>query len=89
MYISNTTFLPEWRVEVTRYLAFHVNEDGGWGMHLGCDTTVFATALATALYYVVLRILGMEASNPLVARSRERLLALGKYALKNRLMPSD
>lgn len=50
-----------------------------WG-----ETTVFATAL----YYVVWRILGMEASNPLAARSRERLLALGKYALRNRLMPS-
>ena len=84
MYISNTTILPEWRVEMTRYLGFHVNEDGGWGMHLGGDTTVFATAL----YYVVLRILGMEASNPLAARSRERLLALGNYALGNRLMPS-
>lgn len=42
-----------------------------WG-----ETTVFATTL----YYVVWRILGMEASNPLAARSRERLLALGKYA---------
>lgn len=35
---------------------FHVNEDGGWGMHLGGDTTVFATAI----YYVVFRILRME-----------------------------
>lgn len=84
MYISNTTILPEWRVEMTRYLAFHVNKDGGWGMHLAGDTTVFATAL----YYVVLRILGMEASDSLAARSRERLIALGKYALTNRLTPS-
>lgn len=85
MYISNTTILPEWRVEMTRYLANHVNEDGGWVMYLGGETTVFATAL----YYVVLRILGMEASNPLAARSRERLLALGKFDLRNRSLPSD
>lgn len=64
---------------MTRYLAYHVNENGGWGMYLG--------RFATALYYVVWRILGMEASNPLATRSRERLLALGKYALRNRLMP--
>ena len=74
LYISNTIILPEWKIEMTRYLAYHVNEDGGWGLYLGCDSTVFATAL----YYVVLRILGMEPTHPLAARARERLLALGK-----------
>lgn len=74
MYISNTTILPEWKVEMTRYLAYHVNDDGGWGLHLDGETTVFATAL----YYVVLRILGMGPSQPLALRARERLLALGK-----------
>ena len=74
LYISNTTIVPEWQIEMTRYLANHVNEDGGWGMHLGGETTVFATAL----YYVVLRILGMEPSHPLATRSRNRLLALGE-----------
>lgn len=59
---------------MTRYLANHVNADGGWGMHLEGETTVFATAL----YYVVLRILGMGNDHPLAVGARERLLTLGK-----------
>ena len=60
------------------WLAYHVSEDGGWGMHLVGETTVFATAL----YYVMLRILGVEVADPLAARARERLLALGISFLK-------
>lgn len=59
-----------------RYL---VNEYGGWGMHLGGDTTVFVTAL----FYVVFRILRMEPTNRLAAPYQEQLLVLGKYALRN------
>jgi len=50
-----------------------MNGDGGWGLHLEGESTVFATAL----YYVVLRILGMEAEAPLATRARERLMLLG------------
>lgn len=50
MYISQTTIPTEWATEIIAYLAHHVNEDGGWGLHLGGTTTVFATAL----YYVTL-----------------------------------
>lgn len=49
MYISHTTIPPEWATEIIAYLAHHVNDDGGWGLHLGGRTTVFATTL----YYVV------------------------------------
>ena len=62
---------------MTRYIAHHVNEDGSWGMHVEDTTQVFATAL----YYVVLRILGMSASHPLAVRAREKLLSLGKRPL--------
>lgn len=74
MYISNTIILPEWKVEITRYITHHANEDGGWGLHLESESTVFATAL----YYVVLRILGMGPSHPVAFRARETLLTLGK-----------
>ena len=59
---------------MVRYITHHVNDDGGWGLHLAGDTTVFATTL----YYVVLRILGMSPSESLPRKARERLLALGK-----------
>ena len=73
MYITGYDIPAEWRIEMTRYMANHVNEDGGWGMHLEGTTTVFATSL----YYVTLRILGMEKQHPLAVRARERLLELG------------
>jgi hypothetical protein len=60
---------------MTRYLARNVNEDGGWGLHLGGHSTVFATAL----YYVVLRMLGMDKRHPLATQARDRLLSLGEW----------
>lgn len=74
LYITGATIRPEWKVEMTRYIAHHVNEDGGWGMHLEDATKLYSTTL----YYVVLRILGMSAAHPLAAKAREKLLSLGK-----------
>lgn len=79
MYITDTEIPQEWRLEMTRYLACHVNDDGGWGLHLKDTTKVFATTL----YYIVLRILGMEPSHPLAARARDRLLSLGSSISKD------
>jgi lanosterol synthase len=56
MYISQCPIPEEWAVEMIRYLDTHANDDGGWGLHLEGPSTV----LATGLYYVVLRILGLD-----------------------------
>ncbi|KAG4113259.1 hypothetical protein ERO13_D13G211784v2 [Gossypium hirsutum] len=42
------------RQEIRRYLYNHQNEDGGWGIHIEGDSTMFGTALS----YVTLRLLG-------------------------------
>ncbi|KAL8787412.1 MAG: hypothetical protein Q9195_007787 [Heterodermia aff. obscurata] len=73
LYVTNTPILPEWKIEMRAYIAHHVNSDGGWGLFPRADTTVWATAL----YYVLLRLLGVEALDPLAAQARKRLLALG------------
>jgi len=73
MYISDTPIPDEWAVEMTRYLVHYVNEDGGWGLHLEGTSTVFATGL----YYVALRILGMQKDHPVAQKARKCLLALG------------
>jgi hypothetical protein len=83
MYITGYNIPAEWKIEMTRYLAHHVNEDGGWGLHLEDTTTVFATTM----YYIVLRILGMEPEESLARRARERLLALGMRHQKQ--LPCD
>ena len=74
LFISESTIPLEWKIEMVQCLSHCVNDDGGWGLHHGGTTTVFATTL----YYIVLRILGMEPSHPLAVRARERLLALGE-----------
>lgn len=79
MYITGYEIPPEWRIEMTRFLVHHVNEDGGWGLHLEDTTTVFATTL----YYVTLRIFGMEPAHPFAARARTRLLELGKIRTRS------
>ncbi|RKF53282.1 Lanosterol synthase [Golovinomyces cichoracearum] len=73
MYISDTPIPDVWKPEIFRYLSNHVNEDGGWGLHLSGESTVFGTCL----YYVVLRILGYSESTPLLSRARECLMSLG------------
>ncbi|XP_039030288.1 cycloartenol synthase-like [Hibiscus syriacus] len=42
------------RQELRRYLYNHQNEDGGWGIHIEGESTMFGTALS----YVTLRLLG-------------------------------
>ncbi|KAL4808151.1 terpene synthase [Aspergillus unguis] len=73
MYITETEIPPQWKAEIIRYLSNTVNEDGGWGLHSAGASTVFATTL----YYVTLRILGLEPSHSLTSKARARLHALG------------
>jgi lanosterol synthase len=77
LYISGIPILPEWKVEITRYIANIVNEDGGWGLHLEDQTSLFATTL----YYIVLRILGMSNAHPIATKARRRMLDMGMFPL--------
>ncbi|KAJ5710308.1 hypothetical protein N7488_004464 [Penicillium malachiteum] len=73
MYISETEIPPVWKDEIISYLISTANEDGGWGLHSAGDSTVFATTL----YYVTLRILGLESTHPLASKARNHLHTLG------------
>uniref|UniRef100_A0A2P2MRY5 Germanicol synthase n=2 Tax=Rhizophora mucronata TaxID=61149 RepID=A0A2P2MRY5_RHIMU len=57
MYITghlDTVFPAEHRKEILRYIYYHQNEDGGWGLHIEGHSTMFCTALN----YICMRILG-------------------------------
>ncbi|PRQ51821.1 putative beta-amyrin synthase [Rosa chinensis] len=57
MYIMghlNSVFPEEHRKEILRYLYYHLNDDGGWGLHIKGHNTMFSTALS----YICMRILG-------------------------------
>ncbi|CAI2178279.1 19794_t:CDS:10 [Funneliformis geosporum] len=74
MYITHITIPDSWRIEIIRYLFNKANPvDGGWGIHVEGHSTVFGTALN----YVVLRILGIEADHPYMVKARATLHKLG------------
>ncbi|PYI01596.1 terpene synthase [Aspergillus sclerotiicarbonarius CBS 121057] len=73
MYITETEIPPEWKTEIVHYLTSTVNKDGGWGLHSAGNSTVFATSL----YYITLRVLGLEPTHSLATKARTRLHALG------------
>ncbi|KAF9221375.1 terpene synthase [Gyrodon lividus] len=73
-YIAGLGFKEEERLEMIRYLINRAHpEDGGWGIHIEGHSTVFGTALN----YVVLRILGMDADHPVAVKARAMLHKLG------------
>ncbi|KAG5116055.1 hypothetical protein JHK84_042168 [Glycine max] len=57
MYITghlDSIFPEEYRKEILRYIYFHQNEDGGWGLNIDGHSTMFSTTLN----YICMRILG-------------------------------
>uniref|UniRef100_A0A803PCS6 Terpene cyclase/mutase family member n=1 Tax=Cannabis sativa TaxID=3483 RepID=A0A803PCS6_CANSA len=50
----NTIFTVEYRKEILRYIYYHQNKDGGWGLHIEGHSTMFSTSLN----YICMRILG-------------------------------
>ncbi|KAL0012820.1 hypothetical protein SO802_007928 [Lithocarpus litseifolius] len=50
----NTVFPAEYQKEILRYIYYHQNEDGGWGLHIEGHSTMFCTAFN----YICMRMLG-------------------------------
>ncbi|EGE83049.1 Lanosterol synthase erg7A [Blastomyces dermatitidis] len=73
-YVTGTPILPEYAVEIRRYLfARQHPEDGGWGLHIEGHSSVFGTSMN----YVALRILGASAEDPRMIKARGMLHKLG------------
>ncbi|XP_062076402.1 germanicol synthase-like isoform X2 [Humulus lupulus] len=72
----NTIFTSEHRKEIFRYIHYHQNEDGGWGLHIEGHSTMFGTTFN----YICLRILGEEPNDDqdnACARARQWILDHG------------
>ncbi|CAL8076652.1 unnamed protein product [Prunus armeniaca] len=52
----NAVLGPEHQKEIIRYIYNHQNEDGGWGLHIEGQSTMFGSALS----YIALRLLGED-----------------------------
>lgn len=73
-YFCGVPFSPEESIEICRYIVNRAHPvDGGWGLHTYGDSTAFGTTIN----YVILRILGMDADHPAVAKARKTLHNLG------------
>ena len=65
-YITATPFPKAHRALMQLYLFNHQNQDGGWGMHIEGDSTMFGTVMQ----YVSLRLLGIDQEHPQLSKAR-------------------
>ncbi|KAB2110056.1 Lanosterol synthase [Alternaria gaisen] len=73
-YVTETPVPASHATEIKNYLFARANpEDGGWGLHIEGESTVFGTAMN----YTVLRLLGVEAEEPRMQKARDTLWRLG------------
>jgi squalene/oxidosqualene cyclase-like protein len=66
-FVTDTPFAPAQQALMRRYMLNHQHTDGGWGLHLEGQSTMFGTVLQ----YVSLRILGEDAQLPAMMRARQ------------------
>jgi lanosterol synthase len=73
-YVTGTPIPVERAIEMKNYLFARANpEDGGWGLHIEGESSVFGTSMN----YTVLRLLGVDAEDPRMQKARSTLWKLG------------
>lgn len=73
-YVTETPIPWHHKKEIIRYLFARAHpEDGGWGLHIEGESSVFGTAMN----YTVLRILGVDAEHEKMQKARVTLWKLG------------
>lgn len=73
LYITKAPFSADKKEAMRIYLQNHQQEDGGWGTHIECASTMFGTVLS----YVSLRLLGEEPDQPYMLLAREFIISHG------------
>jgi lanosterol synthase len=73
-YVTETEIPNHIATEMKNYLFARAHpEDGGWGLHIEGDSTVFGTAMN----YTALRILGVSEEDPVMIKARGTLHKMG------------
>lgn len=73
-YVTKSPISDAYKTEIKNYLfARQHPEDGGWGLHIEGESTVFGTAMN----YTVMRLLGADAEDPRIIQARATLHKLG------------
>ena len=66
-YYTSTPFPEPYKTLMRRYMLNHQNADGGWGLHIESDSTMFGTAMQ----YAACRILGLPADAEEAVKARD------------------
>lgn len=73
-YVTETPIPEHYAIEIKNYLFARAHpEDGGWGLHIEGESTVFGTAMN----YTVLRLLGVDPEHEKMRKARGTLWKLG------------
>ncbi|KAI0396768.1 terpene synthase [Xylariaceae sp. FL0594] len=73
-YVTKTPIPWYVATEIKNYLFAHAHpEDGGWGLHIEGESSVFGTSLN----YTVLRLVGVDPDDPVMVKARKTLHRLG------------
>jgi len=73
-YVTKTPIPWYVATEIKNYLSARAHpEDGGWGLHIEGESTVFGTSMN----YTVLRLVGVDTEDPVMVRARKTLHKLG------------
>jgi lanosterol synthase len=72
-YVTETPVPEAHSAEIKNYLFARQNKDGGWGLHIEGDSSVFGTSMN----YTALRLLGASADDPRMTKARELLQSFG------------
>ena len=67
LYITKAPFSAGKKIAMIAYLKNHQQEDGGWGTHIECASTMFGSVLS----YVSLRLLGEKPDLPYMLEARQ------------------
>lgn len=72
-YVTNTPLPLSHQALICQYIKNHQNTDGGWGLHIESDSTMFGSVMN----YVTLRLLGIDASEKFMMQARSWILQNG------------
>lgn len=72
-YVTETPIPESHGIELANYLFARQNKDGGWGLHIEGESTMFGTSMN----YTSLRLLGIGAEDARIVKARGLLHELG------------
>ncbi len=72
-YVTGEKIKEPFSTLIRRYILNHQRADGGWGLHIEGESTMFGTVM----HYVSLRLMGMKAEEPTLQKARNWIIQNG------------